>query len=189
MKSLGFPLIAFALILVSTITLMPKFTSASQGAGTTTVTEELRKHVLSGKAKDFGIDAASLPNGVWGIVMDTRYPEGPATVVALADGSASLYLGSGSGVIGGGAHESVRTAAKAAIAVAAKQIRLLHVTTDFSMPTVAHTRLLYLTPSGVYASDSINEETLGNNQHQLSTVFYAVQNVITALRLAGGDAR
>ena len=89
MKPLGLFLVGSALLLVVTVALT--VTRASAGVASTTVTEGLRNRALAAKANDFGIDAAALPNGVWGIVMDTRYPAGPATVVALADGSASLY--------------------------------------------------------------------------------------------------
>lgn len=164
-------------------------TSMNSLAASPTITQDLRIHALTAKAADFGIKAASLPGGVWGIVMDTQYPEGPATVVALADGSASLYLGNRSGIIGGGAHERVRVAAKAAVAAAAGQLHLLQPTTDFSLPKVNYTHIFALTSRGVYASGPIAEQVLGNNEHGLSPVFYAVQDVITALRLAAGDTK
>ena len=153
------------------------------------ITEELRGRALGAKAEDFGIDASVLPEGVWGVVMDTRYPEGLASVVALADGSASLYLGLGSGVIGGHAHERVRAAAKAAVAKASTQIGTLSATTNLEPPTLGRTKVFVLTSHGVYASDSIPEEMLGNGEHALSPVFYSVQSVITELRLASEGSR
>ena len=45
---------------------------------------------------------------VWGILMETGYPEGVATLVALGDGTTSLYFGNGGGVIGAGEHDRVR---------------------------------------------------------------------------------
>ena len=47
---------------------------------------------------------------VWAVLMETGYPESAATLVAVADGSASLYFSNGGGIIGAGEHENVRPA-------------------------------------------------------------------------------
>lgn len=57
--------------------------------------------------------SAELPR-VFGVIMDTTFASGTVTLVALADGTASLYASTGGGVIGGGAHERVAVAAPAA---------------------------------------------------------------------------
>jgi hypothetical protein len=47
---------------------------------------------------------------------DSSFKDGGSyTVVAFADGSASIYLSTGGGHIGGVAHENVRKAAKALV--------------------------------------------------------------------------
>src|ERR1035437_6926854 len=43
---------------------------------------------------------------VWGALMEMGYPNGVATIVALADGTTSMYTSTGGGIIGGGAHRS-----------------------------------------------------------------------------------
>src|SRR5438477_9066890 len=68
------------------------------------IMKELRHRALHLAPEEVGIH----PSGdtPWGIVMDTTYPEGSASLVALEDGTASLYFSGGGGVIGGHAHES-----------------------------------------------------------------------------------
>jgi hypothetical protein len=71
------------------------------------------------RAQILGLDPASagLAQGpehqvLWGALMETGYPRGTATLMALADGTTSLYLSTGGGVIGGGFHDAVATAAR-----------------------------------------------------------------------------
>lgn len=55
---------------------------------------------------------------VWGILMETGYPQGIATLVSLADGTTSLYFSNGDGMIGGGQHANIAQASKAFVAAA-----------------------------------------------------------------------
>src|SRR5689334_11044465 len=82
----------------------------------------LRAQAVSARRGAAGIPAPPDHAPVWGILMETGYPGATATLFALADGTTSLYLSSGGGVIGGQAHESVR-AATAALLAAANQMR------------------------------------------------------------------
>lgn len=49
---------------------------------------------------------------VYGIIMDWKIGGATATTVAYQTGDASLYLSPGAGVIGGGQHQNVNSAAK-----------------------------------------------------------------------------
>jgi len=44
------------------------------------------------------------------VLMETGYPDAVATFACLGDGTVSLYLSNGGGVIGAGQHENVRSA-------------------------------------------------------------------------------
>src|SRR6266446_4509921 len=81
---------------------------------------DLRAQALKGTRAAFGLDAVASPTTPWGVVMETGFPEGSFTLVALSDGSASIYLSSGGGSIGGRAHETIRKASQAMVALAAK---------------------------------------------------------------------
>lgn len=87
---------------------------------------------------------------VFGVVMDTTYESGTATLVALADGTVSLYMSSGSGIIGGGGHAQIAAAGRQAIEVAADHLAEFgpasagthtdtHTDTDPHIDTDAHT--------------------------------------------------
>jgi hypothetical protein len=138
----------------------------------------MRQRVLSGTASEFGIK----PIGrVWGVLMEMGFPEGWASLVALADGSASLYLSSGGGVIGGGSHEEVKKAALEACTLAGAFEDLPRVT-EYPTPPDGRTRFYLLTVDGVRTAEEA-EDVLGAGNNPLSPLFFAGQSVITQLRL------
>jgi hypothetical protein len=61
----------------------------------------LRNLMLQGSRAKFGIPAFSKPTQPYGVLMDWGIPAGSAPVVALADGTTSVYLSSGGGLLGG----------------------------------------------------------------------------------------
>ena len=72
----------------------------------------LRSFVLQGTRENFSLAPGSRPTQPYAVVVDWGLPEGTATVVAIADGSASVYLSSGGALIGGGqSHQSIHDAA------------------------------------------------------------------------------
>jgi hypothetical protein len=74
---------------------------------------KLRDHMLRSKQPGFK------PDAVQAVFMDWNVSRGTATVVAAADGSASIYLSSGGGFIGGGEkYPAIRNAALHAVQIA-----------------------------------------------------------------------
>src|SRR5215212_4694186 len=57
----------------------------------------LRHQALSTRRMEVGIPAPPPEAPVWGILMETGYSEATATLLALGDGTTSLYLSSGGG--------------------------------------------------------------------------------------------
>jgi hypothetical protein len=144
------------------------------------VSRELRERLLKGSAKEYEIT----PDGkVWGVLMETGHEDAAVTLVALADGTASLYFSSGGGVIGGGPHEDINAAAKRMVHVATGFLAQLEPTKEFPLPAFQRTRFYVLTTSGVLTAEAA-EDDLGNRRHALTPLFYAGQDVITGLRLA-----
>ena len=73
-------------------------------------TPALRRMLLSAKPSDFGLTpTAELPR-VWAAMMEMRLGKADVSLVAVAEGSTSLYFSRGGGIIGGGEHDSVRAA-------------------------------------------------------------------------------
>lgn len=141
----------------------------------------LRAQILGAPPEEIGIAATG--NETWAAVMDLVHPVGTASVVALVDGSASIYLSTGGVVLGGGANEQVRHAAVAFVRAADAQTASMEPSTIFSLPETGHTRFYVRSSAGVVMADALESE-LVDGDHHLSDLFYAGQNVITQLRLA-----
>jgi hypothetical protein len=143
---------------------------------------ELRNQLLQGSRKAFNLPPSNDPKEPWAVIMEIGFPEGSATIVALVDGSASIYLSSGGGSIGGGAHESIRKAAIGMVNLAAKYLPRMAATKEFPLPKNGQTIFYVLTDAGTFTA-SAPENDLGENHHFLSLLFYAGQEIITQYRL------
>ena len=119
---------------------------------------------------------------IWGILMETGYPEATATLLAMSDGTTSLYLSHGGGIIGGESHESVRQANAAFIETANGFCQRLKPSQSFPVPEMGHTIFYALTDSGLLTEEAL-ENDLGHGHHWLSPLFFAGHEVITQLRL------
>ena len=151
---------------------------AEEAAGIYT---SLRTSVLHVRPDEVGLaPSVELPH-VWGVVTDIGHPGGVATVVALADGTTSLYLSTGGGTIGGGGHAAVVAATMALLNAAQRRLADLPPTSDEALPAVGRVVLRALTYDGQRAVEAGEEELHG--QHPLSDLYRAVHAVITELRL------
>ena len=147
----------------------------------------LRHQALSIQRTEIGIPAPPPDAPAWGILMETGYPEGTATMLALSDGTTSLYLSSGGGVIGGHGHQNVRQANAEFVENAHQSYQHLEPTDSFPVPAEGQTLFYVLTDSGVLTGDG-REEDLGLGRHPLSPLFHAGHRVITQLRLISESA-
>jgi hypothetical protein len=114
--------------------------------------------------------------------MDWGLPNGSATLVALSDGNASVYLSTGGGYIGGQSHEPVRKAAQRTVIVANEVEPQIHATTAYPLPRPGEVAFYALTDSGVFTA-SAPEEDLKDDHSPLSKLANAAQEVITQYRL------
>ena len=128
-----------------------------------------------------GFDPASDGRVVYGAVMDWALESGLATLFALEDGTASLYLSSGGGVIGGGFHEPVRHAAKAFLISFEAHVASMSPDPTGEPPPGGMTDLRALTIRGRLVSRAPTQH-FGLMQHPMSDSFHAGQNLIAALR-------
>src|SRR5690349_17104123 len=69
----------------------------------------MREQALHSSADTLGLRPTSARPRVFGVVMDVRWSL-TVTVVALGDGTASVYLSSGGGVLGAGSRPTVSAA-------------------------------------------------------------------------------
>jgi hypothetical protein len=110
---------------------------------------ELRRRALETAPGDFGIAPGPDFPRVYGVLMEWPVGDFVATVAALCDGNASLYTTSDFGVIGGYAHERVRSAAMKLVAAATAHADEALPSPDPGYPEAGTAHFLLLTFDGV----------------------------------------
>jgi hypothetical protein len=110
----------------------------------------LRDRLLHISAKEAGVEPV---RGVWGVVMERGYAKGVATVIALADGTASLHLSNGSAVVGGKEYPPARLAARKLCEQAADSLAATLATQEFPRPAQGRVRFYVLTTDGVRGAE------------------------------------
>jgi hypothetical protein len=143
----------------------------------------LRGQALNLKREKIGLPTPSKPTQPWAALMDWGLSSGTATVVAIADGTASVYLSSGGGSIGGGqSHESIRNAAKKMVTVAAEFQPQMRATNFYPLPRSGEVIFYLLTDARVFMVTA-SEEELSSHRHPLSKLGDAAQEIVTQYRL------
>jgi hypothetical protein len=140
---------------------------------------EMREKILRGSAQDFGVTPR---RKLWGVLMELGMERGAATLVALADGTTSLYLSTGGGVIGAGEHASVRAATLRLCDSAAGMAGAVPAAHSFDLPDHGRVRFYFLTTSGVRTAEAA-ESQLAEGKHSLSPLFRLGHDVIAEVRL------
>ena len=90
---------------------------------------------------------------MWGALLETGYRKGIATLVALVDGTTSLYLSSGGGIIGG-AHDRVAAVTRSFLAAVEDQLGLLSPDADSDVPAAGRVIIQALTYQGRYRAEA-----------------------------------
>lgn len=115
--------------------------------------------------------------------MDWAVTPGVATVVAVSDGSASIYYSSGGGSIGGGyARPAIRDAALHAVSIASKFVDGMQLTNNFPLPEGGGVIFYIVTERGVFMARA-SVDLLSTNRHPLSELGNDMQTIITEYRM------
>jgi hypothetical protein len=117
--------------------------------------------------------------------MELGSQTGSATVVTVADGTVSLYLSSGGGVIGAGGHAAVAAAARRYRELIAESRGLLTVVEAFPPPPAPGEVAFHARIGDTRCSASATEAALRSGRHSLAPLYAAGQDVLTEIRLAG----
>src|SRR5713226_5270765 len=113
----------------------------------------LRSQILELKRDKIGLAAPAKPTEPWAAVMDWGVTNGTATVVAISDGTASIYLSSGGGSIGRGqSHDSICKAAQKMVSVAAEFQSQMRATDTYALPQRGQVTFYVLTDAGVFTA-------------------------------------
>lgn len=148
---------------------------------------DLREMVLSVDPADYELPEVG-ESGLYGAVMELGWEETTATVVALSDGTTSLYTTSGFGIIGGGAHEQVRVASAAFLVAVSASVDELLPAADVEPPRTSDVQFIALTYRG-HRVGQAEERSLQSGAAPLAPLYVAGQGVITQLRLVDDEVR
>jgi hypothetical protein len=142
---------------------------------------------LRDQALSFGsveIKAAPVvPGGqALGVVMDMGYDTAVVSVVGLADGTTSMYISNGGGMIGIGENPDAAAASKRWVAVAEAALASLAEGGDDRLPEDGTVGFNVLT-TGPRFSGEAAEGDLTEGSHPLSALYAAGQNVLSQIRI------
>src|SRR5882724_8430787 len=160
---------------------------ASQPAGSersrATVYLGLRNLALQNPPAKIQGASTAKPGEPFAVLMDWGIPAGTATVAAYADGTASVYLSSGGGYLGGGqSHESIRNAAMKTVEMASELKSLMQPTTTYPLPQRGQVTFYVRTDSGVLTA-TVTEDELRSHRSPLYKLGDSAQTIITEYRL------
>ena len=149
--------------------------SASAGTG-------LRDQVMRTPPEKLSFVADTDFPDVYGVLVDWPIGDAVASILALRDGSASLYTTSTFGIIGGGGHESVRAAAQICVHVAADYLAQSQAAADFPLPANDDVYFYLLTYAGVRRC--VGDLTaMSRGVDSTGPLFAAAQEVLTQLKM------
>ncbi|MCI0536922.1 MAG: hypothetical protein L0Z50_17040 [Verrucomicrobiales bacterium] len=146
---------------------------------TVEIYDRLRSRALTVRAEQVG---AKKEDQVLAILMEMGTPEAVATLVAVVDGAASLYLSSGGGIIGAGEDKRPNAASRKLIRMAASFLKYMTKAEKTPLPREGFARFYVVTPSGLLTTE-VKEEDLGGGRHALSPLFQTAHELITEIRL------
>ncbi|HET9085330.1 MAG TPA: hypothetical protein VFN41_13100 [Candidatus Limnocylindrales bacterium] len=120
-------------------------------------------------------------------MMEIGMDRAVASIVAIADGTVSMYTSTGGGVIGAGEHAAVRAEAARFRTVIADARGVLTRSTDFPLPEPGEVRFQARIGDDGFSA-AAPESALRGGRHPLSTVYAAGQDLLTEIRVASEAA-
>ena len=148
------------------------------------VYHRLREQALQLDTATFGLTPA--PGGVYGVLGEFGFAEGVATVVALADGSVSMYFSGGGGSIALGQHEGPRTAARELLDEAPGVLSLAVKDAAYPFPQAGEVRFWFLTMGGPVTVAATEAELPSS---RLAKLHQLLQDLLTQIRLVNQQKR
>jgi len=116
-----------------------------------------------------------------GVIMDMGYDAAVVSVVGLADGTASMYVSNGGGMIGLGDNPPVASAAKRLVATAEAVAPYLVERGDDALPADGEIRFNVLTTDVPLVGEAPEAE-LASGDHALSPLYAGGQELIGEIR-------
>jgi hypothetical protein len=142
---------------------------------------DLRGMAFSATPEQLQISLPADKTVVYGVIMDWGIDTATATVVSYQTGDASMYLSSGGGVIGGGQHQNVSSAARQFVTLAQTYLAKATKTETHSLPQQDEVKFYLLSNKGTF----IGQEVMRNFENGTSTwlpLFEEGNKVLSELR-------
>jgi hypothetical protein len=144
----------------------------------------LRHTLFTADPAGLGLAPSERLPQVWAALMEIDLGGAVASVVAVADGTTSLYISNGGGVIGTGAYPAVAGATAAFLDAAQAYLRAgwFAPVAEPPLPGPDRVRFTVLTYAGPHSVDAVTESLPGGGE-PLSALFGAGNDVLTQIRL------
>jgi hypothetical protein len=142
----------------------------------------LRGQLLGVDPAELGLSPSQRLPRVWAVLMEMGSDTGTASLVAVADGTTSLYLSTGGGVIGAGEHQAVRRASEAFLEAAEAHLDRLQAISEAPLPKTGAIRFHARTFDSLQSAE-VEEGDLVAGRSELTPLFHAGHEVLTQLRL------
>lgn len=144
----------------------------------------LRNRALNVTPGDLGLEPD--PNApIHAVIMETGLSDTVATFACFRDGGASLYLSTGGGVIGGGGHESVRSACLELLSLTNKYahdfLAACKRVSNFAFPAEGEVFFYLVTGKGVYQA-RCRKDALAEQRDPFSALFNNCHAVMSEVR-------
>ncbi|MDR1696495.1 MAG: hypothetical protein LBR69_07740 [Endomicrobium sp.] len=139
----------------------------------------MRTAALAANPKEIGIK--NLPEkeiSVFGVVMDTGYEEGAASLITYSTGDASLYYSFGGGFTNGASRPEIKAAAIKLVLQAQKYLQKAEAVKEVLLPKANEINFSLLTNKGAFLLKA-NIENIGG----LSELFKTANEVISAINI------
>ena len=142
---------------------------------------DLRRMAFSATPEQLQLSLPADKTVVYGVIMDWGIDTATATVVSYQTGDASMYLSSGGGVIGGGQHQNVSSAAKQFVALAQTFLGNATKTETQSLPGQDEVKFYLLTNKGTFVGQEVMRN-FENNTSRWLPLFEEGNKVLSELR-------
>ena len=119
---------------------------------------------------------------VLGAVVDIPSQGGTASIVAMADGTTSMYTSTGGGTIGAGSHDSVARANHALLAALQRRIEMFPADERADLPPADLVQITLITPAGRRRASVPTAAFWGEEPSTVVELISAVHELTSAIR-------
>jgi hypothetical protein len=141
---------------------------------------QLRQRILTLTPGDIGLEPGLASSEVWGIMMETGYEVGSATLVYLSDGTIGLYFSTGGGMLGTTENSLLAEAVKAMLKETESHIQDASPADAIPLPAPGQVSFTLLTFKGTRTISAI-ESSIADSDHPLNPLYQAGHRVMYEL--------